>query len=407
MKIIPGLNKLSFFKAIAKTSIVSLIFSLFTMLNNILLVYIVSLEYYGKYAIIISFIQFCGPIGTLGQSSILRAIYTSYNSVGKNWIQETAKGMSISSLFYVLVPLLLPVFNINDNNIIILTGFILLFNGLLYYITSFLDADKKYISSSLLIRLPYVLLILPIIFMYLSEPISIFNLLVFFLIFSILTVFLGGVLIFKSEKRETETISLKKRIKGFHYIIHLLIHLLPNQGIIILAGRFFEKELVGIYSAIWTLFRPFWILYNTSLRITSVELAGKLKNQIINLYFKYNLIYLVLGLASFFIYPFITKLIYQNRFTEYSLLIYVFIIVNTILLTESLPKSYLSMRLPYIMTSKYSISISLGGLAGILFIINTSQFFGIYSIAIASLIIMLFRTISSYYFSIKELNKIN
>ncbi len=397
-------KNVSFIKQILTVSSINGILSVLSAVGSILFVHNLTLSDYGVYSVIFAYIQFVGPMGTSGQSTLLKSVYSVHEGISRKWFKHLTTGLLINIPVYLLSLFILPFIGIRKMEYtLVLTGIIIGY-GLIHYLCSLLDSIKYYILSSLLIRIPFVLMIIPAVLMTFKFKFHISDLLLFFFIFEILSSLVGFLIISNTKKIELNININSKRLKSVSYSIQLFLHLLPNQGMILIAGRLFPKAIVGMFSALWILFRPFWIFYDSTARISSVELANKIKNKIYNIFIKYSLIFLGIGFISIFIYPIGVNLIYGDKIGLHSL-IYWFIFVNTIMLFNSLPVGYLSMRLPNISIFRYTSILMLGGLAGIVVIYLTFKPLGIYCIVLSMLTIMFSRMITVYYFSIKDINK--
>ncbi|HLF34022.1 MAG TPA: hypothetical protein VI583_07285 [Cyclobacteriaceae bacterium] len=403
MYILYWIKNASFFRQILTITSVSSFLSLLSAIGTILLVRSLTLSDYGRYSIILAYIQFAGPLGTLGQSKLLRTIYSIQGGIGQNWYADMSMGLLINFPVYILSLVILPFIGIDSPFLIFLAGVLMISFGILHYITGILDSNKNFINGSILIRLPFVLMNIPALIMLLSHKYAIIQLLIFLLVFEIIAIIIGISIIFKTPKVDIKRQIKPSRLKAISYSIQLFLHLLPNQGMIILSARLFDAHTVGIYSALWTLFRPFWILHDSTTRISSVEFAHKDKKQVGGIFHRYNLIFLIIGICSLVLYPIITDLVYGNKFAGFHSLLYWMILVNTLLLFDSLPNAYLSMRLFAIRIFGFTSCLIIGGFAGVGISIFSYENLGLSAIVFGTLTIILSRVLTVYYFSIRDI----
>lgn len=241
---------------------------------TILILRVLSREEAGKFAFLAELVYSVGLLGSLGQFVLQARLYQQAPPGHFDWRRDAWSTIWITA----------PVIVVGVLAIAIpyqLTGFQMIFLCLgaeLFVLTNCFSAvlgqQQHYAWSSALLRMGNGLLILPA-FLMLANP-SLRHLdfiLVSLLVFLGVAALLGGILLARRLERGKRRITLHQRLSGLIFLASILALLVPQRGLIVVAGAMLSPENVAALAAIASILRVFDLVGEPAGRVFSTEMA--------------------------------------------------------------------------------------------------------------------------------------
>jgi O-antigen/teichoic acid export membrane protein len=262
-----------------------------------------------------------------------------------------------------------------------------------------LNAHGHYIVSSLLLRLPHTLLILPGLLATQAsnwaelQPVLLAYGAGLMLCSLILLFFLTQVL-----RRGSIRISLRERFEGLVFFASTAIALMPDPGVVVIAGALVTPERLAAYAAMAVLLRPFRLVTQVLSAIMTPELIRRERPNYRGLLIGLWALAIAAALATVIFGPHLARWIYEGRYEEGVRIIPLLALVGALQLTAILPKSDLTGKAA--MRTFRRLIYSLMGVMGVLAAIGVALIsrFGLIGIASTALILQAARSLLAYGF---------
>ena len=228
----------------------------------------------GRYAILVELLYGIGLLGSLGQNVLHARLYHQAASADADWradLRLTA-AFTMPAVFLSVLAIARP-YELTIFEIVFLTVGAELFI-LTNWLSAVLSQQRSYAWGSALLRLPNGLLILPAVFMAVSHTgIGLDFFLISLLIFLAFAVVLGAVLLAGRLKQGGRRTTLRQRFSGLIFVIGTVALLIPQRGLIMIAGAIIDPGQVAALAALIVLLRIFDLIGEPSGRVFATEVA--------------------------------------------------------------------------------------------------------------------------------------
>src|SRR5215212_2933871 len=228
----------------------------------------------GRFALLVELLYSVGLLGTLGQSILQARLYYQEGAGAFDWVRDawstiwTTTPIVAISVTAVAGPYQLTSFEA-----------IFVFAGAeLFVLTSCFSAvlaqQRHYAWASALLRLGNGLLILPAVFMLANRSLCRLEFVLgSLLLFLSIVVVVGIVLLGRWVERGSGSISLRQRISGLVFLASLVALVVPQRGLIVIAGAMLNPATVAALAAVISILRVFDLVGESAGRVFSTEMA--------------------------------------------------------------------------------------------------------------------------------------
>ena len=395
----PGLGPRQWLTALGGATAVAAFATLFTLLANVLILRLLPVDQAGQYALLTALVPVLALIGGLGQPGLLMRRYSLRPPGHFDWVADTLRALAFSlpglGLCVAAAAMLYPL----SLGSIAFLGAAAPLLVLAQSAASLLNAHRFYVGSTLLVRLPNSLMILPALLALLAPRLAQLGILLGAHLVAIgLTLAAGVALLARHVPRGKATIAGRDRWEGLSLGVLAGTHLLLDEGLLAIAGSVVSPNSVAAFAAIEAFVRPLYLLQNVTLRVLTVEVVRdlRLRPRRIALALWGGGALLAAGLIL--LLPFVIPWVYSGRFDEFIGLGAPLALMGGLLLTETLPRSTLVGRGSSKDLRRFATAQTLIALAGVALILVLARSQGILGAAWAGAVVAGLRTVAAYGF---------
>jgi len=248
--------------------------TLFSLVATVLILRFLVPEEAGKFAVLVELLYGLGLLGSLGQALLQARLYQQATPGHFDWwadlrstiwVTAPALGFGVLALAF---PYRLTIFQMA----------FLFIGAVLFVLTNCISAvlsqQRHYAWSSALLRIPNGLLVCPALLMLVHPSFMQLDfILVSLLIFLAVTTVLGAALLFRRLERGRARITLRQRFQGLVFLVSNIALLVPQRGLIVVAGAMLAPESVAALAALVALLRVFEVIGDPAGRVFSTEMA--------------------------------------------------------------------------------------------------------------------------------------
>jgi hypothetical protein len=248
--------------------------TLFSLAATVLILRFLPTEEAGKFAVLVELLYGLGVLGSLGQALLQARLYQQTTPGyfdwwadlrSTIWVTAPAVGLGVLALAF---PYRLTIFQMA----------FLFIGAVLFVLTNCVSAvlsqQRHYAWSSALLRLPNALLICPALLMLVYPSLVRLDfILASLLAFLALTTVSGARLLLQRLERGRAQITLRQRFHGLVFLASNIALLVPQRGLIVVAGAILAPESVAALAALMALLRVFDLVGDPAGRVFSTEMA--------------------------------------------------------------------------------------------------------------------------------------
>lgn len=353
----------------------------------------------GQLTLLFAVLQTTLLVGSLGQPSLIVRRYSRKPRGHFNWPRDLrySAGFSIplilaGSLFAQRIYTFSTVYTLY-----IFAGasaFSVLINA-----SSVLSSQQLYVWAIPILRVPNALLIVPAV-AFAVEPAmaNLETVLASNLFFIGLTTVFAIFLLSRLVPSGIASLSLRSRLQGLVFLASSSSSLIPEQGLIAIAGIMIAPEALAVYAALTLLLRGFEFLADVMSRVLSTELLKREVPSYVNMLIGIAAMTLGMGAVAIVATPAISRWIYNGQYDHGAGLIGWLVLAGMFRLSETLPRGYISghasdKQLRNVISARILIGL-VGAAFGIVLISNL----GVIGLASSRAGIYLARSLTGYYY---------
>lgn len=366
------------------------------LLASILVLRILDPNDAGRYTLIISMATFIGIASLCGQPNLINRLYAR-SKTPYHWPRDLFNALSLSSLVILLCIALVAIFySLSLFEITFIAAFSLLsaaVNTSAYMLNSY----RHYIWSTLLLRLPNALFIIPVGLIalgYLNAGPA--GLLGSQLIIVTACGVIGLTGLFIYLPAGPQPIPMEERRETFGMAILVLTHLLLDPGLIVIAGYWIAPALIAGFSGYFNLLGPFLLLWSILIQTISVEFGRNPSFPKRKIFQTVWGLFVPVIVLSWAILPKLVNILYRGKYDSYVGLALPIGLIGGLLLIEAVPRGFVTavtdnLTLRRFIRDQALMAIIVVGLE-MIFI----NHFGIYGVAWTGALLMLGRNMVVY-----------
>jgi hypothetical protein len=360
----------------------------------------------GKFAVLIELLYGLGLLGSLGQAVLQARLYHREAPGHFDWRADLRSTIWITTpaialgVLAIAFPYRLTIFQMA----------FLLVGAELFVLTNCASAvlaqQRRYAWSSALLRLPNGLLIFPALLMMVRPSFMWLDfVLVSLLIFLLLTTMLGVGLLARSLEAGRARITLPQRLSGFVFLVSMIALLVPQRGLIVVAGAILSPENIAALAALGALLRVFELVGDPAGRVFSTEMAQHSGRIGFGVFAAPWLLAGIISVAALLVFPPLAHRFYAGRY-DFSLPFLSWLVAAAALrFVEIVPRGVLGYLAPGPLLNRFSIIQCAIAVLGLVLMVKWTADYGFRGIIWASTLIAAARVAISYSFLGKVLRR--
>jgi hypothetical protein len=241
---------------------------------TILILRVLSREEAGKFAFLVELLYSVGLLGSLGQFALQARLYHQAPAGYFDWKRDAWSTIWITAPFVVVAVLAIAI----PYELTVFQMTFLCLGAELFVLTNCFSAvlgqQQHYAWSSALLRMGNGLLIFPALLMLANQSLRRLDfILVSLLVFLGVAALVGGILLARRLERGQGRITIWQRVSGLIFLASILALLVPQRGLIVVAGAMLSPEKVAALAALASILRVFDLVGEPAGRVFSTEMA--------------------------------------------------------------------------------------------------------------------------------------
>jgi len=322
--------------------VLSIIASVATFIAGVFILRLLDPASAGKFSLITSAAGMVGLLGLFGQHSMINRVYAR-NQIAYYWQRDLAVTILFGSVIITLATALTAkVFSFTwaETAYVAATALLTVF---IYAGSFMLNSQRHYVWSTLLLRFPNALFIIPVALALTGlMKADVTSFLISQVIIGLACSMIGLAGLYLNMPAGTISISIKERKEAIGLFLLFATHLLIDPGMIVMAGSFVAADQLAAFAGLMNLLRPFLLIWSIFLQTLGVEFGR-------NHQFPKSRLLLgtwALALALFFVtwaaMPALMDFLYSSK---YNLIIPAGLpisLVGALLITETVPRSFIA-----------------------------------------------------------------
>lgn len=375
-------------------------------LSTILLYRLLSPTDAGQYSLVQALSETLVFLTSFGQPGMFARVYSRSPRGTFDWRKDMLWTVSISLPFMVAGLVIMgQIYDLGRLGLLLLLP-LALFQLVLVLMAVIAGTQQNYVFGNIAQRLPQALLLGGMLLFMIGFADANFNNTI--LLWLMMLVIVTGYSLFHFRKHipiGEQTLTTNERIDGLIFVVAAGVSLMSFQGIIAIAGISLSLDALAIYGAAAIVFRGYNLLNNVLGRIFVTELVRNAEKKIIRL-----ILWLwggagIVGASALVVMPSFIEIVYSGKYDASKPLIPLLVVVGTLMLTETLPRSFITGKSSGQMLNRFIwlqaiILIVSGGIA--LYLI---PILGLIGLPIAQIIVLSFRNIIAYGTMVIDLRK--
>ena len=339
----PGEPPLSFWASLVSGPvIIASLTSGFTFFGTILLYRQLSQSEAGVLTLVLALVQLGLMIGGLGQPTLMQRVY-SYVPEGEfDWRQDLLRTSMLGIPATCLLGLLALVFYDLDPGWVLLVVLPVVAQIVVLTESRLLNASRHYAWSSILMRLPNSLLILPalaLVALDLKNQLEVT--LKAYTAASLIIVFVGLLLLQHLLPCGRRIMSWKERRSGLVFIFTHSSYTLPEQGLLAFGGGMLVPSQLAVYGSMAPLLKPFDLLTDVLRNIFTTELIYLRQQRMRRIVASLRLAGIAAALLAIAMGPLMINWLYSGRYDQGNRLIPWLAAAGLFRLLEVFPRSHI------------------------------------------------------------------
>ncbi len=312
------------------------------LLAGILVLRLLDPDDAGRYTLIISMATFIGIASLFGQPNLINRLYAR-SQTPYHWPRDLFNALQLSGLVILLCLVFVLVFyRLTAFEIGFVAGFSLL-TAVVNTSAYMLNSYRHYIWSTLLMRLPNALFILPLGLMALgffsAKPNSLLG---SQLVIVTLCASLGIAGLLIHLPTGLQPIPLEERKETFGMAILVLTHLLLDPGLIVIAGLRLPPASIAGFGGYFNLLGPFLLLWSILIQTISVEFGRNPsfpKRRILQTVWG---LLIPIAVGSWAILPKLVHFLYDGKYDGFTGIALPISLIGGLLLIEAVPRGFVT-----------------------------------------------------------------
>lgn len=299
----------------------------------------------GTLSLLLALVDTFSLVGSLGQTSLVTRIYGAANRADYDWLLDLSISAGFSVIPVALATLtaaLIYDFHLSQLAFLAVTALLTVVNNVGCFM---LNGHGHYIVSSFLLRLPNSLLLLAGALATASADwASLPTVLTLYTAGLVLSIGLLLLSLGRLLRRGLARISLRDRFEGLAFFASNSLALLPDQGVVAIAGALISPDRLATYAAMAILLRPFRLVTQVISGVMTPELIRRERPNYRGLLIGVWSLAVGGSLATILLGPAIARWAYGGRYAEGLELIPLLAAVGGLQVMAILPKSDLTGR---------------------------------------------------------------
>jgi O-antigen/teichoic acid export membrane protein len=312
----------------------------------------------GQMALLLSLVDIFALLTGFGMPTVITRKYSSQPAGTRDWPADLAGTVAFSSPWIAgAFVLSLVLYDVPPAGRLYLPLAIAL-SGLLQASSMILASQGRYSWPAVLLRLPNAML-LAVWLIGLAAP-SLARLAGVLLLHGLsilMALTVGLILLWRSLPRGRTRLTLRERFEGLPFLATGATVVLPDQGLVAIAGRMLPAADLATYAAVAVLLRPFRLLRSVLVSILMPEFIRRPRESYSRHFAGVWFLGITAGLASVALLPPLARWLYGGRYSAGLPLIPLLTIGGILHLTAVVPKSDLSGRASPALATRYAFSL--------------------------------------------------
>jgi len=353
----------------------------------------------GRFAFLVELLYSIGLLGSLGQSTLQARIYQQSPAEHFDWRKDAWSTTWLTGPFIIVAVLALAV----PYQLTLLQMSFLCLGGELFVLTNCFSAvlaqQQHYAWSSALVRLGNGLLIFPTLLMLANRSLRHLEFILFSLLFSLAaTALLGGLVLARRLKPGRARLSMRQRVSGLIFLVSLLALLLPQRGLIVVAGTLLTAEKVAALAALASILRVFDLIGEPAGRVFSTEMARHPKSISGGLLFAPWLAAGLISACLLGLLPPAAHYFYAGRYDAAMPLLGWLVLAGALRFIEIVPRGFLAYLAPARLLSQFTAAQCACAVVGLMVMVKWTEEHGLRGLVSAGAVIAAARVGISYLF---------
>lgn len=382
----------------------SVVTTLFSVAATILILRFLPRAEAGRFAILVELLYGLGLLGSLGQAILQARLYYQEGAGHFDWWADLRSTIFVTvpaialAVVAIAYPYRLTVFQMT----------FLVLGAELFVLTNCLSAvlalQRHYAWSSALLRLPNGLLILPALLMVIRPAfVQLDFVLASLLIFLAVTTMLGAGLLTHNIERGRARITLRQRFHGLVFLATSVAVLIPQRGLIVVAGAMLTPESVAALAALAALLRVFDLIGDPAGRVFSTEMAQHSRRIGFGLFAAPWALAAIISATVLLAFPPLTHQFYSGRYDSMLPFLPWLVLAAGLRFVEIVPRGVIGYLASSSLLNRFTVVQCVVAIAGLVLMIKWGADHGIAGILYAYALIAAARAIVSYLFLLKIL----
>lgn len=316
--------------------------SVATFLAGIFILRILKPDAAGEFTLVTSIASMVGLFSLFGQHTVINRLY-SRSQTPFNWQRDLTVTTAYGSIIIFLTMAVIIYFYSFTWIELVFIALSALMTVFIYTGASMLSSYRHYIFSTLLLRLPNVLFMIPVVLAMLGlMRAEVPGFLLSQVLIGLVCCAAGEVGLFRFMPVGSNITSWNERKESIGFFLLIVTHLLIDPGLIVIAGYFVLPDQLAAFAGYMNLLRPFLLIWSILLQTLAVEYARN------HQFPRRKLLLGIWGLAiplflfAWAILPFLLDFLYSGKYNMISSAALPIGLLGALLITETVPRSYIS-----------------------------------------------------------------
>lgn len=353
----------------------------------------------GHYALWFAVGQSIAILSQLGQGAVLTRTYVRRQLADNDWPRDLAVTMGIVVIVAALaVPVAVFLYRLTP----IIGAYLFAIAVVLastYIISSILNSHRQYVWSSLVLRLPNSLMILTLpALLLLPDTLGLPVVLGISLLAGISVAAFGIAVLRKHVPRGTQRVTVQERMSGSIMMVSNANNVVPEQGLLAIAGIFVPPAELASLAALTVLIRPMQLLQDVFYRVFMTEVARRDQMRYPRILAGLWLLAITVAASILLIAPPIAHWAYGGRYDQALGLLPWLALTSVLKLGETFPRSHMIGAASMTMLRRYTLVTVLTAVTsiGLGFVLTVS--YGLLGTVMTGSAIFALRNLVSYGF---------
>jgi O-antigen/teichoic acid export membrane protein len=322
--------------------VLSIIASVATFIAGVFVLRVLNPASAGRFSLITSAAGMVGLLGLFGQHSMINRAYAR-NQISYYWQRDLANTILFSSVIIVFATALMAISYSFTAGETIFIAAIALLTVFIYAGAFMLNSHRHYVWSTLLLRLPNALFIIPVALAMIGlmkADVTGFLISQVIIGFACSMIGLAGLSI--NMPAGTIPIPLEERKEAVGLFLLLATHLFIDPGMIVMAGYFVAPDQLAAFAGLMNLLRPFILIWSILLQTLSVEFGRNHQFPKRRLLLGMWALALPLFLVTWTAAPAVMDFLYSSKYNFVNPAALPISLLGALLITETVPRSFIA-----------------------------------------------------------------